>query len=117
MMAVAQIVKERPETVAVTLRGFGVGLSDLGDRLTWGECWLLLKRSAGDHATPLGAELAGWAYQASMRDLISLSAQIGDPKVSRKLMPWAIESPGRHGASEAEVAEATAELESEFIFS
>lgn len=118
MSEVARIVKERPATVARTLRALGTGLSDLGDSLSWGECLLLLESAASDPSTPLGAELAGWAYTASLRDLISLSAQIGDPKAAKKLMPWALDAPGKAegAATDEEVAMANAELEDSMVF-
>ncbi|WP_291053731.1 hypothetical protein [Herbiconiux sp.] len=97
-----------------------MGLSDLGDALSWGEAKILLEDAAVDGGTPLGAELSGWAYQASMIELLSLMAQIGDPKVAKRVMPWALELPGRKAgapaASAAEVAAANAELDADFVF-
>lgn len=106
--------------MARTLREtFGVGLSDLGGALRWGEVRLLIEAAAGDPGTALGAELAGWAYPASIRDLISLTAQIGDPKASKRVMPWAMDGIRKRGtqATAAEVAAADAELEAEIVFS
>ena len=103
----------------MTLRGYGTGLSDLGDRLSWGEAKTLLEEAAGDGGTALGAELAGWAYPASMPQLIALSAQIGDPKTARRVMPWAMDNPRRKKQNQAtpdEIAAAQAELEAEFVF-
>jgi len=54
-----------------------------------------------------------------MPQLIALSAQIGDPKASKRLMPWALEDPRRAKKDQAtpdEIAAAEAELEAEFIF-
>jgi hypothetical protein len=96
-----------------------VGLSDLGGALTWGEAKILLDDAAADPGTALGAELAGWAYPASMRDLLSLVAQIGDHRVARRLMPWVLENPRREAGAKAtpdEIATAEAELENEFVF-
>lgn len=102
--------------MARTLREtFGVGLSDLGGALRWGEARLLIEAAAGDPGTALGAELAGWAYPASIRDLISLTAQIGDPKASERVMPWALQRPATAATSD-EVAVAQAELEDEIVF-
>ncbi|MFC4223572.1 hypothetical protein [Lysinibacter cavernae] len=119
MIAVAQLIRDRPGTVARTLREtFGVGLSDLGDRLSWGEALLLLREAAADQSTALGADLADWAYPASIRDLIALSAQIANPKVASKLMPWAMERPGAKepNATPDEVVAAVAELDAGIVF-
>jgi hypothetical protein len=47
-----------------------VGLSDLGDGFSWGEAKLLIEEAAADPGTAFGAELAGWAYPASLRELL-----------------------------------------------
>lgn len=96
---------------------FSVGLSDLGDGLTWGEARILIEDAASDPSTALGAELAGWAYQATMPQLLSLVAQVGDKRASRRVMPWVMERPGRGEAPSAdEVAAAEAALEAEYVF-
>lgn len=98
----------------------GFGLSDLGDGVTWGEAKTLLEEAIADGSTHIGAHLAGWAYPASIPALIALTAQIGDPKVSRKLMPWAMENPRakqQNKATPDEVAAAQAELEAGIVFS
>lgn len=116
ILGVAQLIREHRPLVARTLREtFGAGLSDLGGALRWGEARLLLEAAAGDPGTALGAELAGWAYPASIRDLISLTAQIGDPKASKRVMPWALQRPATAATSD-EVAVAQAELEDEIVF-
>jgi hypothetical protein len=80
----------------------------------------LLEEAASDTSTILGAELANWAYPASMRDLLTLAGTIGDWKAARKVMPWVMENPRRGAqrdqATPAEIAAADAELESEFVF-
>lgn len=95
-----------------------MGLSDLGDAVTWGEARILLEEAAADPSTAFGAELAGWAYPASMPTLIGIAAQIGDPKQSRKVMPWTLKNPRRTGpqATPDEVAAATAQLEDGIVF-
>lgn len=118
MIAVAQIIRERPATVARTMReSFGVGLSDLGDGLSWGEAKLLIEEAAADTSTHLGADLAGWAYPAGFRDLLSLAAVIGNEKAARKVMPWAMSLKSEVKATPTEVAIAAAQLEDEIIFS
>jgi len=105
--------------IARTLREtFGVGLSDLGDAVSWGEAKLLLEEAAADPSTAFGAELAGWAYPASMRDLLSLAAQIGNKDAFKKVTPWAMQNPRgpAHGATSEEVAAAQAELDSGIVF-
>lgn len=96
-----------------------MGLSDLGGALSWGEAILLIEQYAGDTGTALGAKLAGWAYAASMPELISLMAQIGNQKAAHKVMPWVMKDPHRRGpqATPDEVATATAELEDGIVFS
>lgn len=118
MISVARLVRDRRRTVARTLREtFGVGLSDLGDGLTWGEARLLLEEAASDPSTALGADLAGWAYPATTPMLISLSAQINDRSAAKRLMPWEMGSSGtKHGASDEELAAAQAELNAGIVF-
>lgn len=119
ILSVAQFIRERPGIIAVTLRGYGIGLSDLGGAVTWGEARLLLEEASADTATALGAELAGWAYRASLPDLLSIIAQIGDQKASRKVMPWVMKNPRTTEAKATpdEIAVATAEMESGIVFS
>ena len=95
---------------------FSVGLSDLGDGLTWGEAKILIEEAAADPSTHLGAELAGWAYPASTPDLISLVAQIRDEKAVKKLMPWALKVATGTTATPEEVEAAQAELEQGIVF-
>lgn len=117
MIAVARLIREHPAAIARTLREtFAVGLSDLGDRLTWGEAKLLLEQAASDGGTALGAELAGWSYPASLLQLLTLSAQIGDKNASAKVMPWALDLSRPERASDAEIAAADAELEEAIVF-
>lgn len=96
-----------------------MGLSDLGDGLSWGEAKLLIEEAAGDPSTAFGAELAGWAYPATTPMLISLMAQISDQKAANAVMPWVMNNPRRHGAQATtdEVAEAAAQLEDSIVFS
>lgn len=120
MIAVAQVIREHRGVVARTLREtFGVGLSDLGDGLTWGEAKLLIEEASADTGTALGAVLAGWAYPASTRQLIALVATIRDRKATKKLMPWALPDPrkSKTTADAAEVAEAQAAMEAGLVFS
>ncbi|WP_247956453.1 hypothetical protein [Microbacterium galbinum] len=117
MIAVAQIIREHRGVAARTLRAFGVGISDLGDGLLWGEAKLLLEGAAADPSTLLGAELAGWAYPASTLDLLTLIASIGDSKASKKLMPWALPRQNKQTADAAEIAEAQAALDDGLVFS
>jgi hypothetical protein len=92
------------------------GLSDLGDAVTWGEAKILIEDAASDPSTSLGAELAGWAYPASMLDILSLAAQIGNRKVTAKLMPWALDGGRKQKSTPDEVAAAQAALDADFIF-
>jgi hypothetical protein len=96
-----------------------VGISDLGDGLTWGEAKLLLDEAAADPGTALGAEMAGWAYPASLRELLTLAAQVGDWKSARKIMPWVMPDPRgtKQTASAEEIAAAQAVLEEGIVFS
>lgn len=106
--------------IARTLREtFSVGLSDLGDGLSWGEAKLLLEEAAADPGTAFGAKLAGWAYPASLRELLSLMAQIGNQKAAHKVMPWVMKDARKREpqATPDEVAAATAELEDGIVFS
>lgn len=95
-----------------------MGLSDLGDAVSWGEARILITEAASDPSTHLGAELAGWAYPASMRQLLSLMAQVGDQKAAKQLMPWAMKNPRSNDdtATADEIATAQAELEDGIVF-
>lgn len=94
-----------------------MGLSDLGGAVTWGEARELIYAAAADPSTAFGAELADWAYPASMLELLSMAAQVGDWKAARKVMPWAMARPGKTTATEEEIAAAEAALEQGIIFS
>ncbi len=111
-------MRDRRRTVARTLREtFGVGLTDLGGGVSWGEAKLLLEAAVEDTGTALGAELAGWAYPASVPTLIGIIAQVRDPKASRGLMPWVLQVSGRRPTvSDEELAAARAELEGGIVF-
>lgn len=118
MIAVAQIIREHRGSVVRTLREtFGVGISDLGDGLTWGEARDLIHEAAADPGTHLGAKLAGWSYPATTRQLLSLIAELG-PKASKKLVPWVLPDPRRTTttADAAEIAEAQADMEAGLVF-
>ncbi|WP_136036969.1 hypothetical protein [Microbacterium sp. K35] len=118
MIAVARAIREHRGSVARTLREtFGVGISDLGDGLTWGEARLLIEEASADPGTHLGAKLAGWSYPATTRELLSLVAELG-PKASKKLVPWVLPDPRRTTttADAAEVAEAQADMEAGLVF-
>ncbi len=119
MIAVARLIRDHRGPVARTLReSFGVGISDLGGGLTWGEAHTLLVEAAADTGTAIGAALAGWAYPANLRELITLIATIGDRKASQKVMPWVMKNPrgDEPGATTEEVALAQAELEDSIVF-
>ena len=94
-----------------------MGLSDLGGAVSWGEAITLLQEAADDTGTHLGARLAGWAYPATTRELLSLIADLG-PKASKKLVPWVLSDPRRTKttADAAEIAEAQAEMEAGLVF-
>lgn len=79
---------------------------------------LLIQEAADDPSTHLGAELAGWAYPASMPDLLTLTAQIGDAKAAARVMPWAMKNPRtvEAQATPGEVAAAEAELAGGIVF-
>lgn len=90
-----------------------MGLSDLGDALTWGEAQTLIHEAAGDPSTALGAELAGWSYPAAVPTLLTLSAQLG--KQSRDVMPWVLMLRTDQATPE-EVAKAITEIEEGLVF-
>ena len=92
-----------------------MGLSDLGGAVVWGEAKLLIEQAAGDGGTWLGAELAGWAYPATMPVLLGLVAQIGDERASRRVMPWSMKREHPR-ATPDEIAAADAALEDEIVF-
>ncbi len=61
----------------------------------------------------------GWAYPASMPQLLSLAAQVGDWKAAKKVMPWAMDSPRRAQKDQAtpdEVEAANAALDAGIVF-
>jgi hypothetical protein len=105
-------------SVARTMREtFGVGLSDLGGALSWGEAHLLLQGAMSDTSTILGAELAGWAYPASLKDIVMLAGTLRDKDATRRAMPWSRDWRQEEVATPEEVAQAQAELEDGIVFS
>lgn len=119
MIGVARSIREHRGAIARTLREtFSVGLSDLGDALSWGEAIVLIEEASADPSTALGAELAGWAYPATMPQLLTMIGAIGSERASRKVMPWALSSPrsNQPKATTEEVAIAQAELEDGIVF-
>jgi hypothetical protein len=94
----------------------GVGLSDLGGAVTWGEGWTLIEHAAADTASELHAELAGWGYAASFVDLLTLAGAVGE-KAFRKVAPWVLKRAKPEDAPTAdEVATVQAELEESILF-
>lgn len=94
-----------------------MGLSDLGDAVSWGEACALVKRASTDTSTALGAELAGWAYPASFTDLLTLIVQLPSKAAMKAVMPWSMKVPDEQApATPDEIASADAALESEFVF-
>lgn len=76
-----------------------------------------MTRAAADPSTALGAELAGWAYPASMPELLTLIAQIPSKSASKAVMPWSMKVPKEQApATAAEIAAADSELEADFVF-
>jgi hypothetical protein len=101
--------------IARTLRErFGVGLSDLGGALKWGEARLLIEAAAGDPSTEFGADLAGWSYAADAPTLLGIVVQA--PKAWKSLMPWVMKRPESSTATADEIAAAEAALEAEVVF-
>ena len=82
--------------------------------MLWGEARLLLEAVVSVTSTVLGAKLAGWAYPASMPELLQLASGLSE-KASKRVMPWAMDVPGRSSASAEERAAAEAELEAGFV--
>ena len=98
------------------MRELGAGISDLGGAILWGEAKLLIESAAQDTSTALGAKLAGWAYPASMPDLLTLVASIGNERAAKKIMPWTLgRKTDTDKATADEIAAANAELEAGFI--
>lgn len=112
------MIRERRETVAWTLRtSCGVGLSDLGDAVSWGEACALIRKAAADPGTALGAELAKWAYPATMPQILHLITAAPSRKASEAMMPWSMKMRQPDApASAVEVAQADLELEADFVF-
>jgi hypothetical protein len=111
------MIREHRRAVARTLRDpYGVGLSDLGGAVSWGEAKILIEDASSDPSTALGAELAGWAYRATYPELLAIVAQIGSKK-AMSVMPWALQRSTTSDASPDEVAAAAAELEDGIVFS
>lgn len=78
MTTVAGVLADHRDAVRATLRAtFGVGLADVGGPITWGEFLALVRVAANDPRTYLGAALAGWAYPASMAEIVTIAANTG----------------------------------------
>ncbi|MBN9210716.1 MAG: hypothetical protein J0I95_04270 [Microbacterium sp.] len=90
----------------------------MGDAVSWGEACVLVKRAAADPSTALGAELAGWAYPASMPELLTMVAQIPKRDAAMAVMPWSMKLPKEQSAATPdEIAAAESALEADFVFS
>ncbi len=85
-----------------------MGLSDLGGAVTWGEARILIEEAAANPSTVLGADLAGWAYPATMPALLTVVVQGG--KNAMKVMPWAMSNPRRQRPTADEVKAAQEDL-------
>lgn len=108
--------------LAPTLRAqFGVSIDDIGDRISWGEARDLVLSAAADTSTEFGASLAGWAYPASLIELMQLSATIADNKAFQSAAPWTMGEELRRRAAEQatpdEIAVLDAQLDEEIVFS
>lgn len=111
---------EHPDTLTATLRGcYGIGTGQKGPGLL-GEAVCLTRHAMADTSTPLGAEVAGWAYPVGMNDLFLLAASIKDRKTFEKATPWAvqadIEEKARYEVSPEEREQALRELDAEIKF-
>lgn len=89
--------------------------------LSWGEARDLVISAAADPSTALGAELAGWAYPATIPEITQVlmsSAQLGRKatKAAGKLMPWALGAKRRKAPTAEEIAKAQKEIDEEVIF-
>lgn len=86
MIWVAQKYRDHPDEFITTMRSFGVSLHDLGGTLSWAELLALTTMAANDTTTYLGAAIQGYAYRASVPDLVTVAANTG--KRSEEVLPW-----------------------------
>lgn len=73
-----------------------------------------------DTSTPLGAEVAGWAYPASTKDLLLLASTIKDKHAFEQISPWdmqaQINEQSENMVSDEEFQQAIRDLDQEIIF-
>lgn len=97
-------------------------MSSIGtEALPWGEARDLVLSAAGDPSTALGAEMAGWAYPATMPELIQTlvtAAPLGRDGMGaiRALMPWEMGRALAAVPTAADVAKALSEIDQEVRF-
>lgn len=94
---------------------YGISSRQIGKTVTYGEAWQLVQAALEDTNTPLCASVAGWAYPATLIQLLQLAATIGDQ--SDKLMPWRMKHPHTDHPTfnDTEIEQALREIDDELI--
>ena len=90
------------------MRRFGVSAYAIGDSLSWPEAYDLVVASLADSSTPLFAVVQGWAFPASIPELLQLAAAAGG---SEKVMPWNLAAEKAEKVSDEEIREGVAEIQ------
>lgn len=68
----------------------GVSVEQFGCDVSWREAFDLTMGALRDTRTPLFAAYQGWAFPASMPELLTLAASIGDADAAERVMPWTL---------------------------
>ena len=98
MIWVAQKYRDHPDEFIATMRtSYGVSLHDLGGTLSWRELLAFTTMAVNDPTTYLGAAVQGWAYRASVADLVTIAANTG--KRSEQVLPWGMAEQAKAAAA------------------
>lgn len=83
-------MRAHPAAFAVTMRRLGVSVAAIGSTVSWAEAYDLVVGALEDTSTPLFAAVSGWAFPASMPELVAMAGAASSPGAVEALMPWTI---------------------------
>lgn len=69
---------------------YGISVDDIGDLVSWDEADALTHSALEDTATPLAAAFNGWAYPASMPQLLQMAMSAPSRKAFESMAPWTL---------------------------
>lgn len=69
---------------------YGVGVDSIGTEVSWEEADALTRAALENTATPLAAAFNGWAYPASMPQLLQMAMSAPSRKAFESMAPWTL---------------------------